>query len=92
MLNPNVTLVQAGKHFKISIMVASYYMKKFSYSYKKTFTYMEAKPEIREKYQQVISSVPKKNLVYIDESSIEMFICKDRWWSKKGLMRAAQRG
>ncbi|SPR10363.1 IS630 transposase-related protein [Orientia tsutsugamushi] len=44
LLNPNVILAQAGKHFKISIRVASYYMKKFSYSYKKTFTYMEAKP------------------------------------------------
>ncbi|WP_445668519.1 hypothetical protein [Orientia tsutsugamushi] len=60
MLNPNVTLAQAGKHFKISIMVASYYMKKFGYSYKKTFTYMEAKPKIRGKYQQVISSVLRK--------------------------------
>ncbi|KJV70981.1 hypothetical protein OTSTA716_1489 [Orientia tsutsugamushi str. TA716] len=25
---------------------------------------MEAKPEIREKYQQVISAIPKENLVY----------------------------
>ncbi|KJV76068.1 transposase [Orientia tsutsugamushi] len=31
---------------------------------------MEAKPEIREKYQQVINSILKKNLVYIDESGI----------------------
>ncbi|WP_445668638.1 hypothetical protein [Orientia tsutsugamushi] len=34
-VNPNVTLAQAGKHFGISIRVASYYMKKFGYSYKK---------------------------------------------------------
>ncbi|WP_445668265.1 hypothetical protein [Orientia tsutsugamushi] len=47
-------------------------MKKFGYSYKKTFTYMETKPEIREKYQQVISSIPKGNLVYIDESGKEL--------------------
>ncbi|SPR08795.1 hypothetical protein [Orientia tsutsugamushi] len=60
LLNQNVTLAQAGKHFKISISVASYYMKKFGYSYKKTFTYMESKLEIREKYQQVISSIPKE--------------------------------
>ncbi|WP_371222280.1 hypothetical protein ACA351_10175 [Orientia tsutsugamushi] len=39
---------------------------------------MEAKPEIREKYPQVISSIPKENSVYIDESGIEMSICKDR--------------
>ncbi|WP_371219129.1 hypothetical protein ACA350_03425 [Orientia tsutsugamushi] len=45
---------------------------------------MEAKPEIREKYQQVISSILKENLIYIDESGIGMSICKDRWWSKKG--------
>ncbi|WP_371223576.1 hypothetical protein ACA351_08055 [Orientia tsutsugamushi] len=45
---------------------------------------MEAKPEIREKYQQVISSILKENLVYIDESGIGMSICKDRWCSKKG--------
>ncbi|WP_269763923.1 transposase [Orientia tsutsugamushi] len=51
---------------------------------KKTLTYMEAKPEIREKYQQVISSILKENLVYIDESGIGMSICKDRWSSKKG--------
>ncbi|WP_371223702.1 helix-turn-helix domain-containing protein [Orientia tsutsugamushi] len=35
LLNPNVTLAQAGKHFKISIRGASYYIKKFGYSYKK---------------------------------------------------------
>ncbi|SPR14190.1 IS630 family transposase [Orientia tsutsugamushi] len=40
---------------------------------------MEEKSEIREKYQQVISSIPKENLVYIDESGIEMSICKNRW-------------
>ncbi|KJV55418.1 helix-turn-helix domain-containing protein [Orientia tsutsugamushi] len=34
-LNQNLTLAQAGKHFGISIRVASYYMKKFGYSYKK---------------------------------------------------------
>ncbi|WP_445668292.1 transposase [Orientia tsutsugamushi] len=31
----------------------------------------------------MISSIPKKNLVYIDESGIEMSICKDRLYSKK---------
>ncbi|WP_080943560.1 IS630 transposase-related protein [Orientia tsutsugamushi] len=60
LLNPNLTLVQVGKHFGISIMVVSYYMIKLSYSYKKTFTYMEVKLEVREKYQQVISRYSKK--------------------------------
>ncbi|KJV55607.1 IS630 transposase-related protein [Orientia tsutsugamushi] len=34
-LNQNLTLAQTGKHFGILIRVASYYMKKFGYSYKK---------------------------------------------------------
>ncbi|WP_238924755.1 hypothetical protein [Orientia tsutsugamushi] len=41
-------------------MVVSYYMIKLSYSYKKTFTHMEVKLEVREKYQQVISRYSKK--------------------------------
>ncbi|SPR06836.1 IS630 transposase-related protein [Orientia tsutsugamushi] len=36
LLNSNVTLAQAGKHFKISIMVASYYMKNLAIVIKKT--------------------------------------------------------
>ncbi|SPR02510.1 hypothetical protein [Orientia tsutsugamushi] len=53
---------------------------------------MEEKPEIREKYQQVISSIPKETLVYIDESGIEMTIyarIDDR--AKKELMLRAKR-
>ncbi|KJV73572.1 hypothetical protein [Orientia tsutsugamushi] len=60
-------------------------MKKFGYSYKKTFTYMEAKPEIGEKYQQVISSIPKENLVYIDESGIKLY-ARIEGGAKKELM------
>ena len=32
---PNTTLFQIGKHYAISIRTASYYMKKFGFSYKK---------------------------------------------------------
>ncbi|WP_258231001.1 hypothetical protein [Orientia tsutsugamushi] len=32
----------------------------------------------------MISAIPKENLVYIDENGIEMSICKNRVWSKKG--------
>lgn len=52
---------------------------------------MEANPEIREQYQKIISSIPKENLVYIDESGIEMSICKDKGWSAKGTPVKAQK-
>ncbi|KJV97165.1 putative transposase [Orientia tsutsugamushi str. UT76] len=78
MLNQNLTLVQTGKHFGISIRVAGYYMKKFGYSYKKNVYLHGSKTRNKRKYQQVISSIPKENLAYIDESGIEMSICKDR--------------
>jgi DDE superfamily endonuclease len=31
----------------------------------------------------VIKDIPKESLVYIDESAIDMTICKDRGWGKK---------
>ncbi len=45
---------------------------------------MEANQEKRDKYQEVINDIPPQNLVYIDESGIDMGICKDRGWGKKG--------
>ncbi|KJV53202.1 transposase domain protein [Orientia tsutsugamushi str. Kato PP] len=39
-LNQNLTLARTGKHFGISIRVASYYMKRFGYSYKKKNVYL----------------------------------------------------
>ncbi len=45
---------------------------------------MEAKEEERIKYQETIQDIPKENLVYIDECGIEMNICKDKGWGKKG--------
>ncbi len=45
---------------------------------------MEACKEKRDKYQEVIKDIPLEKLVYIDESGIEMTICKDRGWGKKG--------
>ena len=44
---------------------------------------MEASEEKRDKYQEAIKDIPKESLVYIDESGIEMTICKDRGWGKK---------
>lgn len=44
---------------------------------------MEANQETRDKYQEAIKDIPSQNLVYIDESGIELTICKDRGWGKK---------
>ncbi len=44
---------------------------------------MEAKIEQREKYLKEIDKINKTKLVYIDESGIDMTICKDRGWGKK---------
>ena len=43
---------------------------------------MEASKEKRDKYQEVIKDILPENIVYIDESSIELTICKDRGWGK----------
>lgn len=44
---------------------------------------MEASEEKRKKYKQEIDTIPTDKLVYIDESGIELTICKDRGWGKK---------
>ena len=44
---------------------------------------MEANQEKRDNYQEAIKDIPPQSLVYIDESGIEMTICKDRGWGKK---------
>jgi transposase len=44
---------------------------------------MEASEEKRNAYQEDIKNVLHQSLVYIDESGIELTICKDRVWGKK---------
>jgi transposase len=44
---------------------------------------MEANQEKRDKYQEAIKDIAPESLVYIDESGIDMSICKDRGWGKK---------
>jgi transposase len=44
---------------------------------------VESSQEKRDKYQESIKSIPPQSLVYIDESGIELTICKDRGWGKK---------
>ena len=45
---------------------------------------MEASEEKRKQYTETIKDISPERLVYIDESGIEMSICKDRGWSKIG--------
>ena len=52
---------------------------------------MEANQEKRDAYQELIKDIPPHRLVYIDESGIEMGICKDRGWGKKGKKLSAQK-
>ncbi len=44
---------------------------------------MEASEEKREQYQKSIEGIEPERLVYIDESGIDMTICKERGWGKK---------
>ena len=44
---------------------------------------MEANQEKRAAYQETIKNIEPESLVYIDESGIELTICKDRGWGKK---------
>jgi transposase len=44
---------------------------------------LEASREKRAKYQEAIKDIPPESIVYIDESGIDMTICKDRGWGKK---------
>lgn len=45
---------------------------------------MEASEEKRNKYAEAIKDITLERLVYIDESGIDIGICKDRGWGKKG--------
>ena len=44
---------------------------------------MEANQGKRDRYQEDIKGIELHSLVYIDESGIEITICKDRGWGKK---------
>ena len=52
---------------------------------------MEASEKKRDKYQEIIKDIPPQSLVYIDESGIEMSICKDRGWGKKSEKLASKK-
>ena len=44
---------------------------------------MEANEEKRKIYQESIRDITSQSLVYIDESGIDLTICKDRGWGKR---------
>jgi len=44
---------------------------------------VEASEEKRNAYQEAIKDIAVESIVYIDESGIELTICKDRGWGKK---------
>lgn len=52
---------------------------------------MEANEEKRKEYKEAIKIIEPEKRVYIDESGIEMTICKDRGWSKKGFKIKAKK-
>lgn len=52
---------------------------------------MEANEKKRSEYLEAIKEIPPKKLVYIDESGIEMNICKDRGWGIKGKILSAKK-
>jgi hypothetical protein len=45
---------------------------------------VEADEDNRKEYQELINNIKPENLVYIDESGIDMSICKDKGWGKRG--------
>ncbi|MCG8340191.1 MAG: hypothetical protein MI674_02835 [Cytophagales bacterium] len=68
-------------------------LKKLRYSYKKTFVYSEAHPAKRKQYRDEVAKIARDKLVFLDERGIELNLCKQRGWSKKGaLLFAPKRG
>ena len=52
---------------------------------------METSEEKRNDYREAIKKIPQEKLVYIDESGIEMNVCKERGWGKKGKRLVAKK-
>ena len=45
---------------------------------------MEASPERRQEYLEILKTIEKESLVYIDESGINKALVKEYGWAKKG--------
>lgn len=51
---------------------------------KKTYAYLEANQEDRQAYLLKLKDIPRENLVYIDESGVDVNIDKEKGWALKG--------
>jgi transposase len=81
--NEDKTLAEIAKVFNASICSVYRRLKKLGFSYKKKPSPIWKLPaKKRDEYQEAIKDIDPKSLVYIDESGIEMTICKDRGWGK----------
>ena len=50
-------------------------------------------PAKRKQYRDEVAKIARDKLVFLDESGIELNLCKERGWSKKGhLLSAPKRG
>lgn len=52
---------------------------------------MEACPDRKAQFKQIIDNLPKGNLVYIDESGIDITDRKQRGWGKRGQVLAGKK-
>ena len=83
--NPNFILSEMGKHFSMSAPGPLYWLRKLGFSYKK-------KPSLMwKRAKKNVKDIPPESLVYIDESGIELTICKDRGWGKKSEKLASKK-
>lgn len=51
---------------------------------KKTFTYKEQNPEKVEKYQEEIEDIPEEDMVFLDETGIQEFLCREHAYAPRG--------
>ena len=75
-----VIFADISNHLKITKACASISLRRAGYSYKNTPSpYVEASEEKRIAYQALIKDIPPpplQSLLYIDESGIELTMCK----------------
>lgn len=80
--NSDKILLEIASKFGVSTCAVYKRLKQLGFSYKKSLHLHGSRR--RKEYQEVTKDIPPDKLVYIDESVIEVGICKDRGWSKIG--------
>ena len=81
--NENMTLKAAAKEFNVSSFTISYWLSKLGYSYKKSLFLSGANEKKRRCYIESIKDIDPARLGYINESGIDMSICKKQRLGKK---------